>query len=203
MKFLISALLSVFSVNLFAQYGLQLSYLWPTKNMAYLVKPAVGFELHCKGGEIDKRVKLGGSIGFYSFKPSQAEFNIYATKSSGGVVALLPGKQTVRQYKVYPISFTNEFKVLKEKKLSPFAGIDAVFHLISYADHTKIETLSDITMSGVNYWVFAINPKLGISWELKEKWLLSYSCARNVSLIGTAKEISFWKNSISFSYYPD
>jgi hypothetical protein len=190
------------SAPLFAQFGAQVNMFVPVKDMSYLLKPGPGIEVHARSGTIESFFKMGGSIGFATFKPTQDTFRVYAVQEGSGN-KLLPGYQVITSYQMYSLGISLDFKLFKEeKKFSPVLGMDGFCYIVNYSEDYRIETSTEGSTQNENTWVLAIAPKAGLTYAFRESWLFSLTLARSMGY-GPGGIQSYWKPSVGFTYYFD
>lgn len=196
---LILLLLPFSGSALYAQYGVQVSLLAPTGYYSYVLKPAPNFEFFMKIGDIDEFYSVGASFGYSSFSPTQDTFRTYAV--GGQYNNLFPGYEVLHSYDELFIGITNDFRILPGKKFCPFIGLDMHFDVISISEDDYAETLIQSSDQGDNYWVLSVLPRVGLQYELNDKFYLSGSFGRTVGVIGSTTPQDFWKTSITITYY--
>jgi hypothetical protein len=196
---LLSGVISTLN-NALGQTSLQLSYIAPTGDASYELKPGIGYELTMKIPDIDSKFKIGASIGYYSLQPTQDTFRTYAT--GGSPYALLPGWEVIHSYQVIPIGILSEFAFLDKKKFSPVIGLDVYFNVILVDEDDYTETLVLEDNPDPAFWQLLIQPRAGARYILKNKFLFSAGIGRCMGFVGTIPNQAFWKTFISFGYQP-
>ena len=183
-----------------AQFGVDLSYIGPVGRSAYLLKPAVGIDARFVSGDMDSKLRGCFSLGYYGFTPTQDTFPT-VTLESGGAYALIPGHEVIKSYGVVPIGFGVEYRPLKTK-LSPVFGLEGYFYVIDISYHSDVQNVIDED-NETTEWEFAIMPKIGLSYKLNDKWLVSARIGYSLGIAGTVDTQSYWKTSFGFTYYPN
>jgi hypothetical protein len=183
-----------------AQYGFQMSYIGLSGTYAYIFKPAAGFELNFKTGDIDSRVRGSFSIGYYNMLPTQDTFSSYTIRGGSGTT-LLPGNYTVKNYSVVPIGFGVEYHPF-DSKLSPYIGLDGYFYVIDYSYHEYYYSFIDED-NEETLWQVGIVPKIGLSYKINDNWLISAGIGLSIGITGTADTQSYTKTFLNISYYVD
>lgn len=182
------------------QYGVQISLLAPTEYYTYVLKPAPEFAIFAKEGDDDDYYALGVAFGYSSFKPTQDTFKTYAV--GGQYNQLLPGYEVVHSYEELSFGLTNDLRILPDAKLCPVIGMDLSFYLITVAEDSYSETVQSYSTTGDNYWLLSIIPRVGARYQIDKEWYVSGFFGRSMSLTGTATGQTFWKTSVSLTYYP-
>jgi len=183
-----------------AQIGVDISYIGPVGPPAYYLKPTVGIEARVLSGNEDSKFRACISVGYYGFKPTQDTFPT-VTVESGGANALLPGHEVIKSYSVVPIGFGAEYRPFKSR-LSPVIGLEGYFYLIDFAYHNDVQTLINEENESTE-WEVAIMPKLGLSYKVSDKLLLSARLGYSIGLTGTVDTQTYWKTSVGFIYIPE
>ncbi len=189
--------------------GLQGSYIAPLGDMKYILKPAAGIELKFTDGDMDKRLKLGFSVGFMGFKPTQDTFRIYGTQSGGTYnglqvngTLLQPGYEHIYNYRIGYVGICSDYKILKTK-LSPTVGLDFYAYIADLNEDYAVE--GQISVNGQyeneTTYAFSIMPKAGLSYELNDQFLLTTGCGRNMTFYASESLTAFWKTYIGVMYY--
>lgn len=188
-------------VNAHAQYGIQVSYIAPDGNNAYIFNPGVGIELKYTTGAIDtsSRVRFDFSIGYYKLTPTQDTFSNYQVANG----KLYPGYDAVKNYSVIPVEAGVEYHPFGGR-LTPFVGIDVNFSLINYQYHSYVESQYDNNSAETDLQFSAI-PKIGLSYQVGNNWLISAGVGYSLVIAGSANvnSESYYKTWLCLSYYLD
>lgn len=205
--------LSVFLVMLFAgqikaQYIFQTSFVNSIGDWAYTIKPGspcfeLGFRIkRFGGGFIDSKYSLGGTLGYFSLKPTQDTFPTYATGNVNGPMQLFPGYEVIHYYHALFVSFTNDYAFMANKRFSPVVGLDLDFFIISTSVSNYAETLEQSSSSGNDDFSASIVPRIGAQYKLSDNWLLSAGAGLNITYASSIEAQEYWKPYISIMYFP-
>lgn len=187
------------AITAHAQYEFNISSMVPSGKVAYLLKPAPCFEIGGIIGGQDDNFHIGFGLGFMSPKPTQDTFRTYAIGPGG----LLPGYEVIHSYQVLLIDIRTEYVFMPTKKISPLAGFDLNFDVISIADDYYAETLEQSSTTGDKFWTLAALPRIGLQYNVSEKITLLGGLGRSMSFVGTVDSQSYWKPYIGIRYFPD
>jgi len=202
MKKPLSALIVLFVLGCgaaHAQYGIQVSYIAPDGNNAYLFNPGVGIALKYTTGAIDtnSRVRFDFSIGYYKLTPTQDTFSNYQVVKG----KLYPGYDVVKNYSVIPLEAGVEYHPFGGR-LTPFVGIDLNFSLINYQYHSYVESQYNNNTAETDL-LFSAIPKIGLSYQVGNNWLISAGVGYSLVIAGSlnVNTQSYYKTYLCLSYY--
>ena len=198
--FFIAIFLSITTCVHSQSFGLQVGSLIPVGQTAYSLKPGYGAELNMLSGDIDDRLKFGFFLGYYKFKPTQDTFKTYTIQEGSGT-QLLPGYEVIHKYGMGTAGFTGIFKII-DKNFSPMVGLDASAAIIVISEDDYAEGAISSSSTNDTYWRFAICPKAGASYQIKDNWLINAGVGFNMGFGNTGVQ-SYWKPFIMLNYFFD
>lgn len=179
-----------------SQWVIQPSVIIPTGFNSYLLKPGPSLEILYKiPDDADAFYRFGAGFGYSVLKPTADTFRTYAIGSH-----FLPGYEVMHSYSIFSVGVTNDFNILKRKKLSPVIGIDIYIYAISIAEHNYAEGLIDETTTGDSYWQLALLPRIGLRYKLGENIVIEAGCGKNITILGTSDALPFIKPYISIAF---
>lgn len=153
------------------------------------------FEVGYKAGDDDDFYQFGASLGYAILRPTADTFRTYAIGNQ-----LMPGYEVIHSYSIFSVGVTNDFNILKRKKLSPVIGIDMYFYAITIAEHNYAEGLIDESTTGDSYWLISLLPRIGLRYKVGENIIIEAGCGKNWSIIGTSNALPFIKPYVSVSF---
>jgi outer membrane protein W len=198
--FFIAVFLAITTLMHSQGIGIQVASLIPVGSTAYTLKPGFGGEFNMLSGDIDNRFKFGFTIGYYKFKPTQDTFRTYTIESSY-TTQLLPGYESIKKYGMGSAGITCMFKIL-DKKFSPTVGIDGTAALIVISEDDYAEGAISSSSTNDTYWRFAVCPKAGASYQIKDNWLINAGVGFNVGFGNTGVQ-AYWKPFLMINYFFD
>ncbi len=188
----------------FGQFGLQPGLMVPADNYySYALKPGVGADFVAKAnlGDIDSRYKIGFLMGYYVFQPTQDTFQTYAI--GGNPVQLLPGYEVIHSYSILQFGLSNDFKILKDSRFSPFVGLDLGMDVFDISHDDYAETLIQSSVTNDIFYNYLIIPRAGVQYQLSDNWLFSLGIGRSMGFAGSFGAQTFWKIFITICHVSD
>ena len=180
----------------FSQWVIQPSVIIPTGFNSYLLKPGPSLEVIYKiPDDGDAFYRFGAGFGYSVLKPTADTFRTYAIGSQ-----FMPGYEVMHSYSIFSIGVTNDFNILKHKKLSPVIGIDIYFYAISISEHNYAKGSIDESTTGDSYWQLALLPKIGVRYRLGKNFIIEAGCGKNISILGTSDALPFIKPYASIAF---
>ena len=196
--FTLVAFMCLLRVTAWGQFGIQYSYIAPSGDNVFIFNPGSGIELKYTTGVIDtSRTRFSFALGYYKLNPTQDSFPYYQVQNG----KLYPGYDIIKSYAVIPVSAGIEYHPF-EGKLTPYVGIDLNFSFISYKYQSYIESIRNSNTTE-NDWALGAFPKIGISYQFGQNWLLAGGIGYNFGLASSTStnNQSFLRSFLCLSYY--
>ena len=129
----------------------------------YVFKPTEAVEINYQLGDIDERLKMSFSIGYYALSTTRDTFFTVGVQYGGIGTKALEGYNIWKDVWVVPIGVNVDYKILDED-FSPTLGGDVYFLMM---DMTYIHDLATViheeTSGGKSAMSFV--PRIGVSYE--------------------------------------
>lgn len=179
-----------------SQWVIQPSLTMPTGFNSYLLKTGPSLEILYKiPDDADAFYRVGVGFGYSVLKPTADTFRTYAIGRQ-----FMPGYEVINSYSIFSVGVTNDFNILKHRKLSPVIGIDIYFYTITIAEHDYAEGLVDESTTGDSYWLLSLLPRIGLRYRLGKNLLIEAGCGKNLSIVGTSNALPFIKPYVSIAF---
>ena len=189
--------LTVSTIWAYAQFGVQVSYLKPSGMLGFVFKPTVNVEIIYGTNDIEDKFKIRATLGYYRLNTRQDTFTTYSY-SSFGSTTVYPGMEVFKNYSSITIGSGIEYRIL-DKPLSPEIGIDANLYFVNYK--YILHSYGLFLDENKSQKGFGIIPRIGASYMLNKKLLLSFSFGRSLYYLMEDKAQAYWKIASTLSYY--
>lgn len=181
-----------------AQIGVSTGIIKPSLRFGFVFKQAPGIELTYSMADIDSRFKTKGFIGYFSLTPRFDTLYNAGILSKDNSTTFSPRTEIWKSFKVITIGLQSEYKIL-DKPFSPIVGLDLVYQANSYK--YEIHNIFEVGNYEMSSNAIGITPKIGVSYELNDTWLISGSVGKNLVMDWELAGYSYWKSMVGVTCY--